>query len=274
MMHRLSSLRTFSVSSILASLAVYLMPTALAADWPQWRGPNRDNRVIGFTAPAMWPKELTQRWKVTVGLGDASPALVGDRIYVFTRQGEEEVISCLDAASGKIVWQDRYATVSVTGPASRHAGPRSSPAVAEGKICTLGVGGVLSCLEAATGKVMWRKDSKSWPQFYTAFSPLIVGGKCIVHLGGQGSGTVVAYDLISGEEKWKWSGDGPAYGSPVLMTVAGVQQIVTPTEKSLVGISAADGKLLWQIPFLAGRYNTSTPIVDGQTLIYAGRAFR
>lgn len=273
-MRRLSSSRKFSVSSIVVSLVACLTCAAIAADWPQWRGPNRDNKVAEFTAPATWPKELTQKWRVTVGRGDASPALVGDKVYVFTRQGEEEVISCLDAASGKIVWQDKYAAVAVTGPASGHAGPRSSPAVAEGKVCTLGVGGVLSCLDAATGKVVWRKDSQSWPQFYTAFSPIIVEGKCIAHLGGQGSGSIIAYDLASGEEKWKWSGEGPSYGSPVLMTVEGAKQIVTLTEKSLVGISVADGKLLWQIPFLAGRYNMSTPIVDGQTVICAGRAFK
>src|SRR5205809_6517317 len=108
----------------------------LAADWPQWRGPNRDNKVAGFTAPTTWPKELTQKWKSTVGLGDASPALVGNKLYVFTRQGDEEVTTCLDAASGMELWKDKYAAVVVTGPAGGHAGPRSSPAVAEGKICT------------------------------------------------------------------------------------------------------------------------------------------
>src|SRR5258707_3531995 len=120
-----------------------------AADWPQWRGPNRDNKVAGFTTPATWPKELTQKWKTPVGLGDASPALVGDKLYVFTRRGDDEVTSCLDAASGKELWNDKYAAVAVAGPAGGHPGPRSSPAVAEGKVCTLGVGGVLSRLDAA-----------------------------------------------------------------------------------------------------------------------------
>src|SRR5205823_8147370 len=114
-------------------------------DWPQWRGPNRDNEVIGFTVPQSWPKTLTQKWKVTVGLGDASPDLVGDKIYVFTRQGQEEVIQCLDAGTGKVLWEDKYKAEQVKGPGSGHAGPRSSPAVAEGKVCTFGVGGVLSC---------------------------------------------------------------------------------------------------------------------------------
>jgi outer membrane protein assembly factor BamB len=245
-----------------------------AADWPQWRGPNRDNKVAGFTAPATWPKELTQKWKTTVGLGDASPALVGAKLYVFTRQGGDEVTSCLDAATGKPLWQDKYAAQEVTGPAGGHAGPRSTPAVAEGKVCTLGVGGVLSCLDATTGKVVWRKDSNAWPDFYTSSSPIIVAGKCIAHLGGRGNGTIIAYDMASGAEKWKWTGEGPSYGSPVLMTVDGMKQLVTLTERSLVGIGVADGKLLLQVPFSAGRYNMSTPIVDGQTVICSGRALK
>src|SRR2546422_531974 len=136
-----------------------------AADWPQWRGPNRDNKVEGFIAPATWPKELTKKWTVKVGYGDASPVLVGDKLYVFTRQGGDEVLSCLDAGSGKELWKDKYAAKEVTGAAIKvgprpgHPGPRSTPTVAEGKICTFGASGVLSCLDAATGKLLWRKDS-------------------------------------------------------------------------------------------------------------------
>ena len=118
--------------------------SAFAKDWPQWRGPNRDGKVKGFTAPQKWPTELTQKWKVTVGSGDATPALVGDKLYVFTRQGADEVTLCLNAANGKELWKDKYAAQAVTGAASRHPGPRSSPAVANGKVVTLGVGGVLS----------------------------------------------------------------------------------------------------------------------------------
>jgi outer membrane protein assembly factor BamB len=245
-----------------------------AADWPQWRGPNRDNRVVGFTAPATWPKELTQKWKVPVGLGDASPALVGDRLYLFTRQGGDEVILCLDGTTGKEVWKDAYPAITVMGGARDHPGPRSSPAVASGKVCALGVGGVLSCLDAATGKVAWRKETNAWPRFYTAASPILVDGRCIVGLGGQGKGSIAAFDLTSGEEAWKWENEGPAYGSPILATFDGKKQIVTLTERSLVGVDVADGKLLWQVPFSSGRYNNGTPVVDGPVVFCAGRAIK
>ena len=245
-----------------------------AQDWPQWRGPHRDGKVSGFTAPQKWPMELTQKWKTTVGLGDATPALVGDKLYVFTRQGEDEVTLCLDAGSGKELWKDQYAAQAVTGAAARHPGPRSSPAVAEGKVVTQGVGGVLSCLDAASGKLVWRKDPfpKVVPQFFTAMSPIIVDGMCIAQLGGKGNGALIVFDLATGDQKWQWAGEGPEYASPVLLTTEGTKQIVTMTEKSIVGVGLADGKLLWQVPFVpqSRAYNSATPIVDGQTVIYTG----
>jgi len=246
----------------------------LAQDWPQWRGANRDGKAGGFKAPKEWPKELKLRWKTTVGSGDATPALVGEKLYVFTRQGDDEVTTCLEVASGEELWTDKYAAQAVTGAAARHPGPRSSPAVANGKVVTLGVGGVLSCLDAATGKVVWRKDPfpKVVPQFFTSTSPIIVDGMAIGHLGGKGNGAIIAYDLNSGDEKWRWGGEGPEYASPALLTVAGTKQLVTLAENNIVSIGVADGKLLWQLPFAPARraYNAATPIIDGQTVIYTG----
>ncbi len=260
---------------VLAGCVVAVITScALAQDWPQWRGPNRDGKVSGFKAPQQWPAELTQKWKITVGLGCATPALVGDKLYAFARQGGDEVVLCLKASDGRELWQDKYAAQEVTGAAGRHPGPRSSPAVAEGKVITLGVGGVVSCLDAASGKVLWRKDPfpKVVPRFFTSMSPIVVDGMAIVHLGGQGNGAVIAYDLTSGDEKWRWGGEGPEYASPALLTVAGTKQIVTLAEKSVVGVDTADGKLRWQLPFAPARraYNAATPIVDGATVIYTG----
>jgi len=260
---------------VIAGCVVLIAATRVVAqDWPQWRGPNRDGKAVGFTAPQIWPEELTQKWRTTVGLGDATPALVGERLYVSARQGEDEVTLCLDTSDGKQLWQEKYAAQAVTGAASGHAGPRSSPAVAEGKVVTLGVGGVLSCLDAATGQLAWRKDPfpKVVPMFFTAMSPIIVDGMAIAHLGGRGNGAIIAYDLATGEEKWRWGAEGPEYSSPVLLSVEGTQQVVTLTDSSIVGVGVADGKLLWRLPFAPARraYNAATPIVAGQTVIYTG----
>jgi outer membrane protein assembly factor BamB len=194
-------------------------------------------------------------------------------LYVFSRQETDEVTQCLDAATGKQIWIDKYAAQAATGPAGQHPGPRSSPAVGEGKVVTLGVSGDLSCLDAATGKVIWRKnDFPGLPKFFTAMSPIIVNGLCVAHLGAETNGAIVAYDLKSGSQKWQWTGDGPAYDSPVLLKLGRARLILLQTAKEIVAINAADGKLAWQTDFAPKgmAQNTATPIVDGQTLIYTG----
>jgi len=274
-------------------LALAMASGTWAQDWPQWRGPNRDAKAPDFKAPRTWPKELKQQWKVTVGEGVATPALVGDKLFVFSRQDGNEILRCLNAADGKELWQDKYESLGASGPAQGFSGPRSSPAVANGKVVTLGVRGVISCLETATGKKLWRKDDfKAWPGFHPSSSPIIVDGVCIAQLGGRTNGALVAYDLATGDEKWKWSGGSPSYASPVLLTVGGAKLVVAQTDAKLVAVNAADGKLAWEGPSAprgegaggaggggggggrggGGRdYKASTPIVDGQTIISAGR---
>ena len=111
-------------------------------------------------APKTWPKELTNKWKVKVGDGVASPALVGDKLYVYTREGDNEITRCLNAADGKEIWKDKYDSGRFSGRGDTgYPGPRSSPTVADGKVVTLGVNGTLSCLDAATGKVVWRNEN-------------------------------------------------------------------------------------------------------------------
>jgi len=246
---------------------------ASAQDWPQWRGPNRDAKTAGFNAPATWPATLAKKWDVPVGEGDSSPALVGDRLYVFGRQDGNEVTRCLNTATGDEIWNDSYEAGEVAGPDARgHSGPRSSPVVADGRLVTLGVRGVLSCLDAATGEVKWRKDefAESWPRFHVSSSPVIVDGMCIAQLGGDQDGTMIAYDLATGDVKWRAPIGTPAYGSPVLMTIDGTKVVIAATNANLVGVNAADGKEVWRIQYRHTNYNAVTPIVNGQTLLIAG----
>lgn len=262
------------IGMILAALTLSSVTNIFAQDWPQWRGINRDGVVADFATPELWSEQFSLIWKVKVGAGDATPALVGNKLYVFTRQDENEVVLCLDKENGWELWRDEYIAQAVTGAGARHPGPRSSPVVADGKIVTLGVAGILSCLDATTGKLKWRKDPFPGivPMFFTAMSPIIIDGMCIAQLGGVGNGAIISYNLDTGDEIWRWSDEGPDYGSPVLITVDGTKQIVTLTEKSIVGVNVSDGTLLWKLPFQpqSRAYNAATPIVDGQTVIFTG----
>jgi outer membrane protein assembly factor BamB len=266
--------RAFLHAAIVSGFLAVAAGAVTAQDWPQWRGANGDAKVEGFKAPKTWPSALTAKWKVAVGLGDSTPALVGDRLFVFSRVETEENVICLNAADGREIWRKKYEAPRVSGPAApEHPGPRCSPAVAHGKVVTIGVTGTLTCWKAADGTQLWQKTGyKTWPMFYTSSSPLIVDGMCIAQFGGPSDGGVAAYDLESGDEKWRWTGAGPGYGSPVIMNVAGTKTLAVITDKSVVGIILADGKLAWQIPFTQRGVTDCavSPSVDGDTLFYAG----
>jgi outer membrane protein assembly factor BamB len=270
--------------SVLAAAACCVTFAVQGEDWPQWRGPNRDAKALGFKVPASWPRALKQQWKVSVGDGVANPSLVGDRLYVIALQNNREVIRCLNADDGKELWKDEYEAKPADGPASGFAGSRATPVVASGKVVTLGVSGTISCLEAATGKVVWRKEDPTGrkPRFYTSSSPLIVNGLAVVQCGGEGGGAIMAFDLNTGSEKWSWAGDGTAYASPVLQDIEGLKTVVAETANNIVGLNAQDGTLLWQVPFpLSGApgggggrggrtYNSSTPVIEGDVVLFSG----
>jgi len=246
-----------------------------STDWPQWRGPNRDGAVASFTAPTSWPERLNLKWKLEVGLGYATPIVVGNRVYMFARQAENELMTALDADTGKVIWQTRYPTSFKMHPAAaRHGeGPKSTPTFANGKLYALGMTGILTAFDAADGKQIWQKSAPPLVPLYTthAFSPLVDRGLLIVHVGGHAQGALTAFDPDTGNVKWSWSGDGPGYGSPIVADLEGTRQVVTFTQDNLVGVAAATGELLWQRPFSTrATQNSITPILDGQTLIVSG----
>jgi outer membrane protein assembly factor BamB len=244
-------------------------------DWPQWRGESRDSKVTGFKVPSAWPAELKQEWKITVGTGDATPVISSGKVYLNTRQGDNEVVLCLNAADGKELWKQVYPSPPVTGPAGSHPGPRSTPTVADGKVITFGASAILSCFDAVTGKLLWRKDNpgNEVPQFFASMSPLVADKVCYAHIGTKDKGKVIALDINSGKEKWVWEGDGPSYASPSMMSVGGKKLLVVMTEKNLLALNPADGKLLWQVPAPVQQrfYNCVSPYIDGQTIYFSGQ---
>ena len=259
---------------LLIAAPVALLGQGAGPDWPQFRGPNRDGVVASFVEPKTWPDRLTQRWKVDVGEGHATPVLVGGRIYTFTRQGANEVMQALDAATGKTVWQTRYAAPVTVNPAAKaHGpGPKATPTFANGRLYTLGMGGIVTAFDAASGKQLWQKPAgKVLPLYGTSASPLVDRGLVIVNVGGHDQGALTAFDANTGDAKWSWTGDGPSYASPLAADVDGVRQIITLTQDNVVGVSAADGRLLWRRPYKTEyTQNIINPMLVGNTLIVAG----
>ncbi len=240
--------------------------------WPQWRGPSRDG-VAEAKAPATWPATLTQKWKVAIGSGYATPIVANGRVYIHARSGEQETITAYDAATGKPLWNDAHASPYKVNPAaaSHGPGPKSSPVLANGRLYTLGISGILSCLDAASGKVIWRKQpSPEQPHFGVAMSPIVVDGLLIAFIGGHEHGALTAFDAVTGAARWRWTGGAPAYASPILATLAGARQLITQSRTHVVGLGL-EGALLWQIP-LTTPYdqNSVTPVVVGDLVVYSG----
>jgi len=244
------------------------------ADWPQWRGVNRDGAAASFNEPASWPERLNRKWKIDVGLGYATPILVGNRIYMFTRREDNEVLAAIDPETGAQKWETAYAAPFTVNPAAaRHEkGPKSTPTFAAGKIYTLGMTGIVTAFDAATGKQLWQKPgSTPQPLYHTSMSPLVDRGLVIVHVGGHNQGSLNAYDANTGAVKWHWDGDGPGYGSPIVAEFEGTRQVITLTQSNVVGVSASTGALLWKRRFETQfTQNCITPVVYDRTVIVSG----
>jgi outer membrane protein assembly factor BamB len=246
---------------------------APARDWAQWRGPARDGRVTA-DLPKQWPATLSKRWEVPVGSGHSSPVIAGNRVIVLARQADQEVVRALDVSTGRQIWRAEYtAQYTVNPAATAHGpGPKSTPAVAGGRVFTFSIGGVLSAFDLAGGKLLWRTPPpQAQPEYGTATSPLVDGNVVIAHMGGYNSGAITAFDVLKGTPRWKWDGDGPGYGSPIIATIGGVRQLITQTQKHMVALDAAKGTLLWQLPLTTSyNQNSVTPIVSGDLVVFSG----
>ena len=261
--------------ALLAGLTSAVAAQNAGSDWPQWRGPRRDGTLMAFTPPKAWPDALTQRWKITIGEGYATPIVVGNRVYQFSRQGENEILRAIDAASGKVVWEQSYAApFEMTSGTRRHGpGPKSTPTYANGRLFTFGMSSIITAWDAATGKQLWRKPSGPiQPQFHTAMSPLVDGAQMILHVGGENKGALTAFDPETGNVKWEWTGDGPAYGSPIIAEFGGTRHLLVFSQQNFVGVNPANGELLWSVPFESrSTTNSITPLVIGNTVVVSGQ---
>ncbi len=275
---------TRTATILLAALALVAIgeaPSVARAeslDWPQWRGPQRDGRVPGLRARSAWPEALVPAWKLPVGTGHSSPIVGGGRVYQHSREGEDEVVRAIELASGKVLWRQAYpAPYQMNSAATGHGkGPKATPVLAEGRLFSFGITGVLSAWDAASGRLVWRKSFEAShrataPLYGSAMSPVVESGRVIAHVGGHDDGALTAFDAATGAVAWSWKGDGPGYASPVVATLGGVRQLVTQSQNALVGLAADTGALLWRVPLRTPwDQNSVTPIVSGDLVLYSG----
>lgn len=252
---------------------------ANAQEWTQWRGPARDGVVLSKYAPATWPGSLKQTWRVEIGEGYSSPVVANGKAFIHGRKDPEEIVASINLADGKVLWQQKYQAEFKKNQyaVAMAKGPNATPLIVGNRLFTLGVTGILSAWDTATGKQLWIRDfSKSIDTTKlfcgTAASPLMVNNRLVVQIGSDiHGGQVLALNPATGATEWEWRGLGPGYASPVLVEVAGTKQIVTLTEGSIIGIDGKAGKELWSVPFPDEWHeNIVTPLWTGAQLIISG----
>ena len=228
---------------------------APAADWPQWRGPQRNGISAETGLAKEWPAEGPKLlWQVKdIGDGFSTPAIVGERLYLMSNKGtDDESVQARAVKDGAQIWATRVGKVGANkGP--QYPAARSTPTVDGSRLYALGSDGDLTCLETDSGKVVWQKNLRSdfggepgnWAY---AESPLVDGDALVCTPGGK-EATIVALNKKSGEVIWKSAlatGDQAAYASAIIVDVGGVKQYVQFLQKGLVGVDAKTGRLLWR----------------------------
>ncbi len=247
-------------------------PTAAATgpEWPGFRGPERNGHVRGVHIETDWsaspPLEL---WRRSVGPGWSSFAVHGDRLYTQEQRGDDEVVSCYDAATGEPVWRHRDAARFWESNAG--AGPRATPALSGGRVYSFGATGILNALNAADGAVVWSRDAASdtgtqSPYWGFSGSPLVTGDIVIVAVAA----TLAAYETATGEPRWSGPAGGMSYSSPHLLTLDGTSQVLLLGHKpGVISVAPADGTVLWEYAWEDASVVQPALTVDGDILISA-----
>jgi outer membrane protein assembly factor BamB len=223
----------------------------LLEDWPGHRGANRDG-VYKSPIRTEWKNGLDQRWKIAVGDGYSGVSVAQGKVFTIEQRKKQEIAAAYSLDTGKELWNSAWEASFSSFLGGN--GPRSTPTYDDGKVYVQGAEGELRCLDATTGKLIWRKNQlqensgKSAP-YGVAISPLVVRDKLITHAGGKGGKSVVAYNKLTGAKVWSVLNDDPAYASPMFVELAGVPQILTYTGDRIIGLRLEDGALLWEHPW-------------------------
>jgi outer membrane protein assembly factor BamB len=254
----------------------------LGADWPCWRGPEGTGHVpAGVAVPKTLPAEPAVVWHVPVGFGLDSPIVSAGKVVYLDHQQGKEVVHAAEAATGKELWSAPLDEVHKDAQSA--PGPRCTPSADGERVYAQSCRGQLQCLSLADGKVVWQtnfvKDfgakffGETGPAVgasrhgYTG-SPLIDGDRLLVGVGGVKGASVVCFDKKTGKVLWQSQDDVPGYSGPVLTTIGGVRQVVSFTAVAVIGLDAADGKLLWRFPVSTGLgRHATTPVVVGDVVM-------
>jgi outer membrane protein assembly factor BamB len=242
-----------------------------AGDWPRFQG--TDGSAVSSATGLLraWPADgPTENWSVEIGEGFGGPAIAGGKVYLLDRDGKtHDKLRVFDLASGRELWHYRYEAAGKVG----YAGSRSTPTVDGQHVYTLGPFGHLHCINTRTQQVVWSKNMRSdfnapMPRWGYAQSPLIHGGHVILSVRSSEVG-VVALNKMTGQVVWKSKslGRSEAYASPMLATLAGVEQVVVLHNRMVAGLSPADGAILWTYDGFDGKRPIPSPtIVDGDRI--------
>jgi len=251
------------------TLALPSTPAAVTtgADWPGFRGLNRDGIVHGVQIETDWsaspPVEL---WRRPVGPGWSSFAVQGDLFYTQEQRGDDEVVACYRITTGEPVW--RHADAVRFWESNAGAGPRGTPALRDGRVYTLGGTGILNALDANDGSVVWSRNAAAdtnanLPTWGFSSSPLVVDDMVVVAV----SGALIAYDRATGEQHWTRPADGEVYSSPHFLTIARVKQVLQLNRVGLTSVAPADGALLWEYAWSGYPIVQPTLTANGDVLI-------
>jgi outer membrane protein assembly factor BamB len=259
-----------------------------AGEWPQWRGPNRDGHAIGARLPTQWPESAPEpKWRVKIGEGYSGAAVAGGKVFALARDDQKgiERAYCFDLANGKQLWEVSYTAPFKAPDPTAGRGPNATPTVDGDRVYFFGLAGMLTCVEIATGKMLWQCDclkeywgaaksdgDDAWfPSCGASASPLVDGGTVIVPVGGKKAGAVTGFDRATGKLLWKALDDRSSYASPIIAAPGGVKQIVAFTGTRMVGLRHSDRELVWEQPFKAHYEQTIIcPVVWKDRVVIGG----
>lgn len=219
-------------------IAALFAQTAAAQDWTQWRGPTRDGLVPASNAPKSWPNTLRRQWRVEVGEGYSSPVVSQGKVFIHSRRDPDETVIALNLADGKVLWQQQYPAAFQKNQyaVNMAKGPNSTPLILGNRLFTLGVTGILTAWDTATGRQLWRKDfSKTIDTSKlfcgTAASPLAIGDRLIVQVGSDiHGGQMLALEPATGAVAWEWRGLGPGMHRRLSLTAVASRRLL-PSQK-------------------------------------------